>query len=80
MQVDSPKLVRSNFSLSDLLTPVDPDPEFVNNLEYRLFRPALVSVESKTRSRSVLLVICLGIFSGVLLLWILKKIIGRIQR
>lgn len=75
-ETETARITGVNFSLSDLLTPIDPDPEFVNSLKGRLFRPAAVTVESEPRTWNALLLIGLGIFSGVLLVWGLKKTLG----
>jgi hypothetical protein len=61
--------------LQTTLNPVRPDPEFVSHLRYRLATPDDVILETRTRDPLILTaVFSSGLFIGVLILWLLRRI------
>jgi len=55
------------------LHPVAPDPRFVSVLQHRLTETPAVTLERATQMRAFL-VIGLGLFSGALLFWLLRRL------
>lgn len=58
------------------LNPVSPDPIFVTRLEERLKTPPRIVLE-RNSLLGAYLVIALGLFGGVLLVWLLQVIFSR---
>jgi hypothetical protein len=55
------------------LNPVQPDPEFVSRLRYRLANPPDVYIEYR-RKLPVILIVLAYLSSGLIILWILNKV------
>jgi hypothetical protein len=60
--------------LQQRLNPVRPDPEFVSHLHYRLVNPEDITLEKRTQFSMLLVVIAGGLFTGALLLWLLRHL------
>lgn len=58
--------------LQGYLHPVNPDPQFIRVLQHRLTSPPSITIESESHLRA-LLAIGLGLFSGTLLFWLLRR-------
>ena len=59
--------------LDQVLTPVNPDPAFVNALKYKLANTPSVFLET-SRQHSWLAIVGLGLVSGALAYWLIKKL------
>ena len=59
-------------NLQKHLNPVDPKDNFINNLQQRLKNKPLVTVEYPD-IQLFIIIICLGLFLGILLIWIIFK-------
>ncbi len=59
--------------LSTTLNTVEPRTEFVLGLQSRLTSPVTVVLENPTQS-SAFLVVGMGLFSGALLIWMLRRL------
>lgn len=61
--------------LGYLMTPVDPDPDFVRNLGARLRFPKSVTIEAEpiTKSTSLLLLVA-GMILGIATIFLLRKL------
>jgi len=61
--------------LGALLTPVDPDPKFIQGLETRLRKPSFVSMEGRVCPGPIaLLVILMGLVVGLTTVLFLSKL------
>lgn len=69
-QLENDLLLEKN--LERHLSPVDPKDNFINNLQQRLKNKPLVTVEYPD-IHYFIIIICLGLFLGVLLIWIIFK-------
>jgi hypothetical protein len=58
--------------LSESLQPIRPDPGFIHSLKEKLANTSSVIVERRS-SHAGLLVIGLGLFTGALLVWLLRR-------
>ena len=63
--------------LQSTLQPVDPDPKFVYTLREKLVSPDNVELERQSEALS-LLIIAIGLFTGVILLMISRRIYNLI--
>jgi uncharacterized Tic20 family protein len=59
-------------SLVSYLKPVQPNPDFINNLRNRLTRRKNIYIEERKHSFALML-ISLGLFIGALIVWLLRK-------
>lgn len=62
--------------LSHLLEPVTPDPVFVESLKMKLSSAPTVLVETGRRQLG-LIVVGFGLFTGALLVWLLRRRSGK---
>lgn len=61
--------------LGDYLRPVNPDPDFVQNLGIRLRQPKTVSLETGSLTGpATLLILLAGLIAGILSLLLLRKL------
>ncbi len=61
--------------LGVFMTPVDPDPDFVQSLGRRLRAPKSVSIEGELLSRPVaLFVILFGLVAGIVSVFLLRRL------
>jgi hypothetical protein len=58
-------------SLQVSLNPVNPNPEFVTDLHRRLYAAPIIVMEAR-RAEKAYLVVAMGLFLGVLLVWLIK--------
>jgi hypothetical protein len=58
--------------LSESLQPIRPDPTFIKSLKEKLSNSSSVYVENRS-PRPGLLIIGLGLFTGVLMIWLLRR-------
>lgn len=66
-------------SLGNILKPVSPNPDFVKKLGYRISHPPTITLERRTGMKAFAL-ISFGLFSGVLITWILVTIYKYFSR
>jgi|YNPNPStandDraft_1061719.scaffolds.fasta_scaffold00605_22 hypothetical protein len=66
-------LNRLERSLDTSLHPVPPDPVFTSTLRYRLVNSPSVVLENASSSIG-LLVVAAGLFLGILLVWVLRRL------
>ena len=59
--------------LSNTLGMVDPDPNFVGHLQWRLTHKPEVEIES-SHYLGAILIICAGLFSGACMFWLLSQV------
>jgi hypothetical protein len=59
------------------LGPIKPDPQFVGKLRTRLITPPNVVLEKRTNYAAALAIIGIGLFGGVLAVWLLKRLFSR---
>jgi hypothetical protein len=71
MNEDNFYLIMENSLLSNL-RPVQPNPDFIQNLGKRLSGSNNISIESRNNGIAFVL-ISLGLFLGVLLVWLFRK-------
>jgi hypothetical protein len=71
MNEDNSYLIMENSLLSNL-RPVQPNPDFIQNLGKRLLGSNNISIEGQNNSIALVL-ISLGLFLGVLLVWLFRK-------
>jgi len=57
-------------NLSQVLQPVKPDSEFINTLKTKLVQIPTIMVET-TKKGSKILLVSLGVFVGVVIVWLL---------
>jgi hypothetical protein len=60
-------------SLGNILKPVSPNPDFVKKLGYRISHPSTITLERRTEMKAFAL-ISFGLFSGVLIIWLLVSV------
>ncbi len=61
--------------LDFIMTPVDPDPEFVRNLGVRLRYPKSVTIEADTYAKpTALLLLLAGMIFGIVTVFLLRKL------
>lgn len=65
--------------LEKSLAPIAPDPKFVKDLNFRLHTEKPVDIEQKSLA-SAYLVISLGLFLGVFIFWLIRKIVRNEHR
>src|SRR5450759_3406902 len=75
----SPALAEFELRLQSSLQPVDPDPKFVYTLREKLVTPDAVILERQSGALS-LLIIAVGLFSGVLLLMISRRLYNMLRK
>jgi hypothetical protein len=68
------KKTRLEDVLTYSLSPVIPDPIFVSRLYYRLTEKPAVTLEKGSTNFLVLVVVCIGLFTGTLLTWLVSRI------
>jgi hypothetical protein len=71
MNEDNSYLIMENSLLSNL-RPVQPNPDFIQNLGKRLLGSNNISIESRNNGIAFVL-ISLGLFLGALLVWLFRK-------
>ncbi len=61
--------------LDFLMTPVDPDPEFIRNLGVRLRYPKSVTIEADSYAKpTTLLMLLAGMILGIVAIFLLRKL------
>lgn len=56
------------------LKPINPNQDFISNLEKRLLRKKTIFIEKRNRGLAFV-VIGAGLFFGALIIWVIKRII-----
>jgi hypothetical protein len=55
------------------LNPVHPDPVFVHRLKHRLVTPPKITIERQRKPLFLLLILSLGILSGITIVWFTRR-------
>ncbi|MPM86782.1 hypothetical protein SDC9_133874 [bioreactor metagenome] len=60
--------------LSDSLTPVRPDPAFIDSLKHKLAQGTTTVIERHSSGHAELIIIGLGLATGALLVWLVSRL------
>jgi hypothetical protein len=66
-------------SLQFSLNPVQPNPDFVYRLRGRLTQPPSIIIERRTTA-TAFIVVTLGLFMGVFLVWLIRTIFKTVSK
>lgn len=62
--------------LAAIMRPIEPSPGFRGHLQQRLATPPVVTIEEQTAGKAFL-ILSLGLFSGILVVWFSRLLRGK---